>query len=322
MTLRFFALNDDKLFASISALTAPLLSSVEVSGAHEPRVQTLQADNPDDHIVVLQMSGESHDRPQLQLLYWPKNRDALILTRQSDRRSRSYTIEVMIDLMLAHSRLYGLDGSSVSYGDRSIIFTGRAGSGKTSLTLSAIRRGARFISDDISVICPNRLVLPLVHKEMTLRSSTVNYLMGHDLLRKSQTDRFYLKQHGETYRYPSDIFPDSAPTKHAALAAIVFPSYSSDVLAPRIARLSAREAIRTLLERTDVMPWIMRWEDAFNVRGKQSAVWGQIASLVTNPDMAILALTYGDDLDHAEECLRDYVADVLGWPGMSKVNHR
>jgi hypothetical protein len=309
-TLRFFALNDDDAFERTTDIMAPLFYGFPRLSAHRPRILTVHVDEPDKQMVVLQMSGQSPKGTRLHLLYWPRTHDALILTHEQDRRARSYTTESMIDLLLAHTSLFGLHGSAVSYGNRGVIFTGGAGAGKTSLTLSAVRKGAEFISDDISIVSQHGWIFPLEHKEMTLRIPTVDYLQHHGFLADLQGQRDILHRTGEIYRRLVDIFPSATQRAYAKLVAVVFPMYRSDCLTPDVVRLSAPEATHALLQKTEILPWIMQWEDAFRLRGKMNDIKNSLTSWIYDARMSVLRLEYGNDLDHAEERLRAEVGNL------------
>lgn len=254
------------------------------------------------------MLDESLGQPQLVLLHWPFTRETVLLSASSDREGRSHVAAIIVDLLLACSNLFGLHGSAVSYGDTGLVFTGRSGAGKTSLTVASLRLGAAFLSDDICVISSQGSILPYEHKEMRLRQSTVAYLRRCGLLEamSEETCQEY-PLNSEMFRYASDFTSLKSYGSTARLRAIVLPHYTVGSHDAHITQLDAVNAEFHLRHSTDVLPWLIQWADAFEIPDKRAAVWADIRRLLRTEGVRVMQLEYGTDLQDAAHTIAEHV---------------
>ncbi|MGI8552976.1 MAG: hypothetical protein ACR2PL_19645 [Dehalococcoidia bacterium] len=221
--------------------------------------------------------------PYLYFLYQPASRESVIVLGENDRRANYLVTEILLDLLLAHSNLFGMHASAVSYQHRGIIFVGNAGAGKTSLTLAFVRAGAEFISDDISIISPKALLLPFEHKQLTLRLSTIKYLAEHgratDLSPTPPEWHEDWRKAPETYRYMPDIFGPEIYGFPVPITTIIAPVFRTDTDDVFITPIPPSDALAGM--QSSLLPWLMRWEDAFGISGRRAAVQVAATQLLT-----------------------------------------
>jgi len=96
------------------------------------------------------------------------------------------------------TRLLFVHGAAVAFGDGGYVFIGDSGTGKTSLAVTCLGRGARYVADDLVLVDPDTqtiipVALPLSVKPWTARA--VGPLpSGHDVACEGET-RFWLPAH-------------------------------------------------------------------------------------------------------------------------------
>lgn len=80
---------------------------------------------------------------------WGHDRQRLLL--EGTRLTRT----LVVGLLVSEGGCVPLHASCVAIGDRAVVFTGSSGAGKTTSAIAAMRMlGARFISNDLLLLCP------------------------------------------------------------------------------------------------------------------------------------------------------------------------
>lgn len=240
----------------------------------------------------------------------PATLECGLILRDNSRRAYYTITESVLDLVLAHWTLFGFHGSSVSFGQDAVTFLGAAGAGKTSLTLASVRSGAKFISNDISILAPSMYALPFEQKRMTLRPHMVTYLSRHGLLVESR----HLESQGratgldrETYAYASELFGHAVYGGASRLRTIVIPKFNNAICEPQLVLLTAEEGQVAVAPM--VLPWIMRWGDAFGVLEKHIAVATEMRKLLQSGEVCVAQLEYGVETDRAVDAVASFVAE-------------
>jgi len=307
--IALYAVSDDSVFNEAHRVLSSILDDVPRPKPPAPRVKFIAANKTQDRVNILQLSVDTaFQQPHLYFVYRPNQREGFVISREKERRSLYNTTEVLIELLLMHSPLFGFHGTAVRYGQQGVVFTGRAGAGKTSLMIGLLSRGATFLSDDISIITQYGTIMPLEHKELTIRSSTRTYLQGQGLLNdlpEEQGEAWH--PNNEVYRYTSDLFFNKMCHSLTTLTTVFLPRYYAETSTVRITNVSPNDALHTLEASTDLLPWIMQWEKAFGEPSKRATVWKQLQHWLITGRVRVLHIEYGDDLDRAAMCITDYL---------------
>ena len=295
--LSFFVVQDDRIFADAHRLAAPELCHIPVPLLPAPRLSSFNTQKSSSRTLnVLQFSTEPEFvDPFLYFLYWPKERESFIILKEGSRRANYVVTESVLDMLLAHSNLFGMHASSVSYKGQGVTFAGKAGSGKTSLTLAFIRAGAEFFSDDISIIDPQGSLLPFEHKKLTLRPPTVEYLKRSQLI--SAPPPQDESWESEAYMHVSEIYGREVYGMLVRVTRIILPVFSEKTERIGLTPLPPEQAITEL--RSCLLPWTMQWEDVYGLSGKWAAVEKGVTDLLASQQVEVLQLDYGLNLESA-----------------------
>ena len=260
-----------------------------------------------DKLCVFQFSMEPNfENSYLYYIYRPYCQEGFVLYKEEQRRTNYIVTEIVLDMILGHGSLFGLHASTVSYCGAGVVFAGRAGAGKTILSMAFCCNGALLLSDDISIISPEGLLLPFEHKPLTLRPATVEYLAKQGLIQESMLHSIEEMNYVlEAYAYTSEIFDHHKYSGPARLAVIVIPVFCKKTDKVQLGLLDSSRAVTELLPY--LMPWTMKREKDYSIQGKYAAVMDTMRHLLTNYQVKVLHLEYGIDPNMAVKHIIEYL---------------
>lgn len=294
VTIAVAVARSDDAIQWISQILRPSLST---SRARPPIPRVVESPIGRSHRLVTLL--EFATRPEFDdsyciVVYDPENLRALAVVREAHRRAAYSINELLLDLSLGHLDTVALHASAVDSDTAGVLIAGPSGSGKTSIMLELLHRGAAFISDDIVVLSDENALLPFEHKELTLRLSTLRRLVSRGVVTPGE-----LPLHGdEAYAYASRLFPGQAAVG-PRLAAVVLPEFAPGRVAA-VELLSRWRAERLLSDL--LLPWCMRWENAFGIRGRQLGARRRLARAI-EPVHAFMRVRHGGDIERAADQL-------------------
>ncbi|MBL7074900.1 hypothetical protein ISS37_06645 [candidate division KSB1 bacterium] len=119
---------------------------------------------------------------------------------------------------------YQLHAGGVERNERTIIFPGGNGAGKTSLVLALLKRGYNVLSDEVVLIDPDSLLLFPYPRNFVVRASRSGDCIGNLDFSYSEPDEEYRPQK-IFYLNPRAIKEYPFPAKGLKLNYVVFPQY-------------------------------------------------------------------------------------------------
>jgi hypothetical protein len=87
--------------------------------------------------------------------FWVKNSDEIIFEKYDNSTYedvRVLLLSIVMGIVLHKKEKFPLHASAVEYNGKTLLFSGMCGSGKSTIAAAFIQHGAKFISDDITVI--------------------------------------------------------------------------------------------------------------------------------------------------------------------------
>lgn len=174
---------------------------------------------------------------------WHLLRDGQPVETMADLPSLKSAImrEALSGLHQTHDWAAVLHAAGVLINDKLVVLAGQSGSGKTTLAAALIAQGAHFFSDDCVPLRADTLLACAAPGSLGIRQAALAGL-------PSASEQW---QPGALSGMPGDLRHHTTPrqmttTREAAVAALVFPSFSPDA-DPWIERLDASASLRLLL---------------------------------------------------------------------------
>ena len=156
-----------------------------------------------------------------------------------ERQLSKYLGEEVRDFFLLHAGAVAKRGAG-------IVFPGPSGSGKSSLTLALLRKGYRYLSDEMAVVDPVTAQLQPYPKPLAIKDRSI----FPDIV--DRNDLWYGAEAGDAastsvwYVQAEDVFPD-AMGRCVPVRFIIFPTYKTGAN-PGLRLVGPEETARKLLQ--------------------------------------------------------------------------
>jgi len=139
-----------------------------------------------------------------------------------------------------------LHAAMVSFKNDGILFAGLPRIGKTTLTIGLVKRGFRYLTDDLALIDEKTLKIMLFPKAMSIREKTMEIF--DEIKGKIDRDDYYLEsgQNKKWFMNIQDIFPDFIG-EPCNVGYILFPTLDLE-REPELVEISKAQAVIELMK--------------------------------------------------------------------------